>query len=202
MRFRRSGLGIVLFAASFALCARAQDAERAPRHITVSEAVQLALKHNHLVRIAGLQVQEKQHAKEAARSGYFPSITNQSGVLQLTDTQYIQIAAGSLGTVSNTPIPTQPVTINQGNRTLVTSGTGLVQPLTQLFTRVKPSNDLARADLDATRANEKSTENDVALQLIDLLPNFGHAAAQERHTSENPQGLPRTWRVSACSKSI
>jgi outer membrane protein TolC len=163
MRFRSSVLGIVL--ASFALCARAQNAERAPRHVTLSEAVQLALKHNHVVRIAGLQVQEKQHAKEAARSGYFPSITNESRVLQLTDTQFIQIAAGSLGTVSNTPIPTQPVTINQGNRTLVISGTGLVQPLTQLFTRVKPSNDLARADLDATRANEKETENEVALRV-------------------------------------
>ena len=53
MRFRRSGLGIVSSAASFALRARAQDAERAPRHITVSEAVQLALKHNHLVAYRG-----------------------------------------------------------------------------------------------------------------------------------------------------
>ena len=165
MRFRRSGLGIVLFAASFTLCARAQNAQPAPRHITLSEAVQLALKHNHVVRIAGLQVQEKQHAKEEARSGYFPSITNQSQVLHLTDTQFIQIPAGSLGTVAGSPIPTRPAVLNQGGRTLITSGTGLVQPLTQLFTRVKPSNDAARADLDATRANEKETENEVALRV-------------------------------------
>jgi outer membrane protein TolC len=145
--------------------ARAQNAEPAPRHITLPEAVQLALKHNHVVRIAGFQVQEKQHAKEAARSGYFPSITNESQVLQLTDTQFIQIAAGSLGTVANTPIPAQNATISQGSKTIITSGTGLVQPLTQLFTRVKPSNDLARADLDATRANEKETENDIALRV-------------------------------------
>jgi hypothetical protein len=59
MRFRSRGLGIALFAAGFALCARAQNAEPAPRHITLSEAVQLALKQNHVVRIAGLQVQEK-----------------------------------------------------------------------------------------------------------------------------------------------
>jgi outer membrane protein TolC len=165
MRFRLSGLGIALFAASFPLCARAQNGQPAPRHITLSEAVQLALKHNHVVRIAGLQVQEKQHAKEEARSGYFPSITNESRVLHLTDTQFIQIAPGSLGSVTGTPIPTQPAIINQGGRTIITSGTALVQPLTQLFTKVKPSNDAARADLDATRANEKETENEVALRV-------------------------------------
>jgi outer membrane protein TolC len=168
MRFRSRGLGTVLFAASFVLCARAQNAEPAPRKITLPEAVQLALKQNHVVRVAGLQVQEKQHAKEEARSGYFPSITNQSQVLHLTDTQFIQIAAGSLGTVAGSPIPTQPAVLNQGGRTLITSGTGLVQPLSQLFTRVKPSNDAARADLDATRANEKETENEVALRVHEI----------------------------------
>ena len=129
MRFRSSGLGAILFAASFALCARGQNAEPAPRHITLPEAVQLALKHNHVVRIAGLRVQEKQHAKEEARSGYFPSITNESRVLHLTDTQFIQIAPGSLGTVTGTPIPTQPAIINQGGRTIITSGTALVLSL-------------------------------------------------------------------------
>jgi outer membrane protein TolC len=168
MRFRRSGLGIALFAAGFPLCAQAQNAEPAPRKITLPEAVQLALKHNHVVRIAGLQVQEKQHAKEAARSGYFPSITNESRVLRVTDTQFIQIPAGALGTVAGSPIPAQPATLNQGGKTFVTSGTGLAQPLSQLFTRVKPSNDLARADLDATRANEKETENEIALQVHEI----------------------------------
>ena len=43
-----------------------------------SEAVQLALKHNHDVRIASYTVDEKQHAKEAAKSSYFPSIRNDS----------------------------------------------------------------------------------------------------------------------------
>jgi outer membrane protein TolC len=168
MRFRCSGLGIALFAVSFPLCAQAQNAEPAPRKITLPEAVQMALKNNHVVRIAGLEVQVKQHAKEAARSGYFPQITNESRVLRVTDTQFIAIPAGSLGTVGGTSIPTEPAILNQGEKTFITSGTGLVQPLTQLFTRVKPSNDLARADLDATRANEKGTENDVALRVHEI----------------------------------
>ena len=74
MRFRSKVLGIVLFASSFAVSAEAQSTAPAPRNITLAEAVQLALKHNHLVRIAGLKVNEMQHAKEVARSGYLPTI--------------------------------------------------------------------------------------------------------------------------------
>ena len=43
-----------------------------PRHITLHEAVQLALQHNHLVRISEFKVEEQQHAKQAAKSEYFP----------------------------------------------------------------------------------------------------------------------------------
>ena len=55
------------------------------RRITLQEAVQLALKHNHNVRIAGYAVDEKQHSKEAAKGSYYPSIRNESSFLHLTD---------------------------------------------------------------------------------------------------------------------
>jgi len=160
------GAGVVFFGTL--LSARAQDHTVASRHITLQEAVQLALKHNHVVRMAGFQVQERQHAKEVAKSGYFPSLRNQSAAFNVTDTQFIQIAAGSLGTVNGTPIPTQSDTLNQGGHTFVTSGTTLVQPLTQLFTRVKPANEIARADLNAAQANAKETQNEVALKVHEL----------------------------------
>ena len=60
----------------------AQDQAATSRHITLQEAVQLALKHNHVVRIAEFQVEEKQHAKDVARSGYFPALRNQSSGVQ------------------------------------------------------------------------------------------------------------------------
>ena len=63
----------------------------APRQITLHEAVQLALQHNHIVRIAEYKVEEKQHAKEVAKSAYFPTIRNDSNFIHLTDTQLIQI---------------------------------------------------------------------------------------------------------------
>jgi outer membrane protein TolC len=144
----------------------AQDGASAPaaRNITLQEAVQLALRHNHVVRIAGFQVEEKQHAKDVARSSYFPTLRNDSSVRHLTDTEFIAIQAGSLGSPANTAIPGRTVVLNQGAKTSVTSGTELMQPLTQYF-KFKPQNDIARAELNATRDQARQTENDVALKV-------------------------------------
>jgi outer membrane protein TolC len=135
-----------------------------PRRITLEEAVQLALKHNHAVRIAGYKVEEKVHTKEIARSAYFPLLRNDSGVLNVTDTQFIGIPQGSLGTISGTPLPERSVTLNQGGRTFITSGTSLTQPLTELL-KIKPANDIAQAELNATRDKARQTENAIALRV-------------------------------------
>src|SRR5271169_1983462 len=135
-----------------------------PRHISLHEAIELALKHNHNVRIAGFKVEEKQHTKEVAKSAYFPTIRNDSTFLHLTDTQLIEIPTGSLGTVAGTPVPTQSSVINQGGRTIATSGTQLTQPLTNLL-KIKPANDMAQAELKASRQRAQQTENDVALEV-------------------------------------
>ena len=159
----------------------AQDQVATSRHITLPEAVQLALKHNHLVRIAEFQVEEKQHAKEVAKSSYFPTIRNDSSFIHLTDTQLVQIDAGSLGTVAGSPVPAMNSIINQGGRNLVTSGTMLAQPLTQLFTKVKPANDAARADVNAAQANAQETENEVALKVREIY--YGILIAQFHQTA-------------------
>jgi len=146
----------------------AQENEAAPtRHITVNEAVDMAMKHNHVVRIAGLKIEEKQHSKDVARSAYSPLLRNDSGALRVTDTQNIEIPVGSLGTVGGTAIPSRSVILNQGGKTFVTSGTSLTQPLMELL-KVKSSNDIARAELSATRDKEKQTENTVALAVHQL----------------------------------
>lgn len=134
------------------------------RHITLQEAVQLALQHNHLVRIGEFKVEEQQHAKEAAKSEYFPSIRNDSNFVRLTDTQLIQIYAGGLGTVGGSPVPSANSIINQGGRDLTTSGTQLTQPLTTLL-KIRRANDIAQADLKASRQSAQQTENDVALKV-------------------------------------
>ena len=146
----------------FAHAVAAQENHSVPRHITLHEAVQLALKHNHVIRIAAYKVEEKEHAKDVARSGYFPLLRNDSGALRVTDTQFIGIPAGAMGIASGTPIPSSSVVLNQGGQTFVTSGTSLTQPLMQLL-KVRSVNDIAREDLTATRNTQRQTENTVAL---------------------------------------
>jgi outer membrane protein TolC len=162
----------------------------APRRITVQEAVQLALKHNHVVRIAEFKTEEKQHAKDVARSAYFPVLRNDSTVVNLTDTQFIDIPAGSIGAIGNSLLPSRSVILNQGGKTLYTSGTSLTQPLTQLI-KIKRQNDIARADVKATGEKERQTENEVALQVHQiyyrvLIEQIHRSATEERiHASQD-----------------
>src|SRR5438445_7419105 len=137
------------------------------RRISLQEAVQLALKHNHNVRIAGYAVDEKQHAKEAAKGSYFPSVRNDSSFLRVTDTQLIQINPGSLGTAGGTPIPPVSSVLNQGGRSMTTSGTQITQPLTSLL-KIKRANDIAQAEVRASREKAQLTGNDMALAVHEV----------------------------------
>jgi outer membrane protein TolC len=164
-----------------------------PRHITLHEAVQLALNHNHNIRIAGYAVEEKRQAKEVAKSSYFPSIRNDSNFLHLTDTQLIEIKAGSLGIAGGTSIPPVNAIISQGGENLVTSGTQITQPLTTLL-KIRRENDLAQAELIASRAKAQLTGNDVALAVhqvyYTILIAQAHRSATEARikASEDLQG--------------
>jgi outer membrane protein TolC len=126
------------------------------------EAVQLALQHNHNVHIAADNVEAKQHATEVAKSAYLPTIRNESTFIHLTDTQLVQLRAGSLGGVAGSPVPPADATIQQGGKDLTTSGTQLTQPLTTLL-KIRSENDMARADWKASQQKAKETVNDVAL---------------------------------------
>ena len=155
----------LLVAIALSAClAEANETGNTPtsRHITLQEAVQLALKHNHDIRIAGYTIEEKQHAKEVAKSSYFPSLRNDSSFMHLTDTQLIELGAGSLGVAEGTQIPNVNSIINQGGRSLTTSGTQLTQPLTTLL-KIKQANEMAQAEVRASREKAQLTGNDVAL---------------------------------------
>jgi len=165
MNFRSAALWLCgALAASPAL---SQQAKTAPRQLSLDEAVQLALKHNHAVRLATYHVDEAQHVKDAARSSYLPSIRNDTVVGHLTDTQFIAIPQGSLGVAAGTPIPERTAILNQGGLTFVTSGTQLTQPLLELW-KVRSANDVASSEAKAARNKAQNTENRVALQVHQL----------------------------------
>jgi outer membrane protein TolC len=168
MDFLARALALILFLFSFAVSARGQTTEPSPlRHITLDEAVQLAVKHNHAVRLATYRLEESQHAKDAARSSYLPSLRNDSIAAHLTDTQFIEIPQGSLGLAAGTPIPEHDAVLNQGGLTFITSGTQLTQPLSELW-KIRAANDVAAADTRVARNKAQETENKVALQVHQL----------------------------------
>jgi outer membrane protein TolC len=155
-------------AVAIAASAFAQESKTpAQRSITLDEAVQLALKNNHLVRIAALRVKESEHAKDAVRSSYFPNLKNDTNVVRVTDTQFIAIPKGELGTAAGVPIPEQTAVLNQGGLNLLTSGTQLTQPVIELW-KVRSANDIARAETVAMRNKAQDTTNQIALQVHQL----------------------------------
>ncbi len=172
--------------ALFPCLAEAEEGDTpAVRHMTLQEAVQLAMKHNHDIRIAGYTVEERRQAKAVAKSSYFPSIRNDSSFLHVTDTELIQIKAGSLGVAGGTSIPPADAIINQGGKTFTTSGTQITQPLTTLL-KIKQANDVAQAELRASREKAQLTGNDVALAVhqvyYKILIAQAHRSATEART--------------------
>jgi outer membrane protein TolC len=192
---KRNAALFLLVAIAFVACTAAAEETgntAPPRHMTLQQAVQLALLHNHDIRIAGYTVDEKQQAKQVAKSSYFPSIRNDSSFMHVTDTELIQIKSGSLGIAGGTPIPRGDAIISQGSKNFTTSGTQITQPLTTLL-KIKQANDVARAEVKVSREKARLTGSDVALAVHQIYYNIliaqAHRSATEARikTSEDLQ---------------
>jgi outer membrane protein TolC len=153
-----AGLAVLL-----AVPQKAADVQR----LTLTEAVHLAIIHNRSLKIARLKVVENEQKRAGQRSAYFPSITNQTNVLHVTDLQNVVIPAGALGTTAGSLNPAQNVGLPQGQKTLFSSGTMISQPLTQLI-RIHEANRIAAAEVAVSRDDLKKAENLVALQVHSL----------------------------------
>ncbi|HZD48335.1 MAG TPA: TolC family protein [Silvibacterium sp.] len=139
-----------------------------PMHLTLPEAIDLALKQNRDLKLARLAVTDSQYKKEIAHSAYFPQISNQSTALHLTELEGVVFPAGTFGAPAATgPIPGQTLTIDQGALDVYTSGTGLAQPLTQMF-KIRESNRAATADINTAKIQVTQAENEIALKVRQL----------------------------------
>jgi outer membrane protein TolC len=139
----------------------------AVRQLSLKEAVQLALSQNRSLRIARLKVAENEQQKAGEHSAYFPSLTNQSNIVHLTDVEHIGIPAGALGTVAGAQAPGHNVVIPQGFNTVYSTGTMMSQPLTQLI-RIRAQNQIAAAQVSGSKDDLRKAENDLALQVHSL----------------------------------
>jgi outer membrane protein TolC len=150
------------------------------RTITLEEAEQMALKNNHIVRLSSMKVEERQHEKDAAKSYYYPLLTNESTAAHLTDLEHIVVPTGSFGSAAGTFIPPQATVIGQGSLDLQTSATELSEPLTSLL-KIREKNNIAGAELGASRAESRETRNEVVQRVRQLYYNV--LVAQSRHAA-------------------
>jgi outer membrane protein TolC len=140
----------------------------APMPLTLSQAIDLALKQNRELKLAQLAVVDSQHKKEIARSAYYPLIRNESKLTHITQLAGVEIPAGAFGNHPDTGlIPGETLFLDQGLTTNYTSGTGLEQPLTQVF-KIRESNRAATADIKSARAQLNQTQNEIALKVRQL----------------------------------
>ena len=146
----------------------AYSQDNAPLRLTLPQAIDLALKQNRSLKLAQLAVVDSGHKKEIARSAYFPHIKNESAVLHLTELEGVKFPTGAFGApIATGPIPGHNVVVDQGSLTTYTSGTGLEQPLTQMF-KIHASNLAATADINTARIQLDQAQDEVALKTRQL----------------------------------
>jgi outer membrane protein TolC len=166
------------------------------RHLRLTEAVRMALEQNRSLKIARLKVQEHIYIKGAARSGYFPAITNESNALHVTELQALTVPAGAFGTVSGVPIPGRNTDVGQGKNTFYSSGTMIAQPLTQLL-RIHAENRVALADVAASRDDLKKAENEIAFDVHALYYGILVAQLQKQAADHETAWASETLRENA-----
>lgn len=159
--------GRVLAMAGMALLTASRQDAAETRRLTLTEAVHLAIGGNRALKIARLKVRENEQKKAGERAAYFPTISNQSNVLHISELQTIGIPAGAFGVAAGALVPARPVELPQGDKTLVSSGTMIAQPLTQLL-RIRDANRIAAAEVAVSRDDLQRAENVVALQVHGL----------------------------------
>ncbi|HXZ79179.1 MAG TPA: TolC family protein [Terriglobales bacterium] len=144
-------------------CVWGSAAAAQERRITLQEAIALAQRQNHALKAASYDVAAEEQKKRMAKSGYFPSITNESNFLHITDLQRVEVPAGAFGA----EIPAANVFLTQGTETFESSGTMLAQPLTQLI-KIHQANKMATADLNRSQAAFTKASTDVVFRVHEL----------------------------------
>jgi outer membrane protein TolC len=163
---------------AFGVCQTASAQDNAPLPLTLSQAIDLALKQNRSLKLAQLAVVDNENKKEIARAAYFPHVKNESNVLHVTELAGVEVPAGAFGVPAATgAIPPQTLFLDQGSLTSYTSGTGLTQPLTQMF-KIHESNRAATADINTAKIQVDQAQNEVALTVRQLY--YGILIAQLR----------------------
>lgn len=156
--------------------------------LSLPQAIDLALRQNRSVQLAKLGITDSRQKRDIARAAYLPKIANQSSVLHVTDLAGVEIPAGAFGVHSATgAIPDRSLFLDQGALTSYTSGTGLTQPLSQMF-KIHQSVRAASSDVATAAIGERQAEDEIRLRVrqiyFDLLvAGLREQAAQKEVTA-------------------
>ena len=133
------------------------------RRLTLQEAVDLAQRQNHGLKAASYAVAAEEQKRRIAKSNYFPSITNESNALHITDVQRVEVPPGAFGS----SIPAANVFLTQGTQNLETSGTTIDQPITQLI-KIHAANKIAESDVNTAKASREKAASDIVFHVQEL----------------------------------
>jgi multidrug efflux pump subunit AcrB/outer membrane protein TolC len=162
-----AAVAVAIMACVLLAAGREASAEPVKHSLTLSQAVEMALKQNSVLKIARSRVTESDQKIVSARSQYFPLLSNDTKLMALSDRQLITIPAGSLGNVGGGPFPNNDVKLNQSRSTMLYSETTLAQPTTQLL-KIREANRIARADRGIAEAELNKSANETVLEVHQL----------------------------------
>ena len=139
-----------------------------PVHLSLNQAIDLAIKQNRSVHLRSLAVEDMRSKKDEARSNYMPQLKTSGGIHHVTELAGIEIPAGAFGNFPSTgSVPAKSLFIDQGSDTAYTGGVELDQPLTQLL-RIHQANVAAEQDVLVAQTQFSQAQADVALNVRKL----------------------------------
>ncbi len=139
----------------------AAPAHAETKHLTLPEAVDLALKGNSALKIARFKVDEKGKKVASTSADFFPHLSNYSWYMGTSESNLATIPLPGIGTV--------PVSENltKGSSSFFLNGTVLSQPVTQLL-KIHEATGIARSDQKVAEADTKKGENDIVFAVHQL----------------------------------
>ncbi|MCX7603580.1 MAG: efflux RND transporter permease subunit [Bryobacteraceae bacterium] len=140
-------------------------AQGAPRRITLDEAVEMARKQNAILKIQALKIRESEKKREAARTHFFPRLSNESSLIYNSQLQNVAIPRGFLGVLPPLgPLPPEDLRLLQGANTFGLAMTTLGQPVTQLV-KIHEGAAAAAQDVRIAEEERRRAENEVVLKV-------------------------------------
>ncbi len=164
------------------------------RTVTLDEARGMAMERNSSVRIAEQKSKEADARLTKARADYYPVVSNQSYWLHTSQTEFMTIPLGSMGTYAATgPIPNSDVKIKLGEQNFGVMTTTAEQPVSQLFFKTRADVKSAEAEARMAHSDLDQSRNEVSLKVkkvyYQLLSAQQRKIADELRIEANQQQL-------------